>query len=313
MSNPPADSPATSSTEPAAAAAVAAAAAAASSQLVPNSSNNDNSNNSTSTPAAVAMAQPPSQPPTILRRTSTSSSSKLHDVIQDIINQFDPLKATTSASASAPHLTQQSQQAQPQQPQNQNQNQNQQPATDMQTKFEPESDGFNYNDFLQQLRHPAAKPLARTVKSFLTEFARRPMTLNEQVRFVHDFLDFIGDRMRDNPVWQMMDERQFENAREGMEKLVMNRLYHLCFSPEAADDAEKDHVVREKMGLFRWITLGHLDLDELAAAPQAEAFLVFARAELLKMNNFKAPRDKVICILNCCTVIYGLLKNLANG
>jgi hypothetical protein len=31
--------------------------------------------------------------------------------------------------------------------------------------------------------------------------------------------------------------------------------------------------------------------------------------ELLKINGYRAPRDKVICILNCCKVIFGLLKN----
>lgn len=28
-------------------------------------------------------------------------------------------------------------------------------------------------------------------------------------------------------------------------------------------------------------------------------------AELLKINGYRAPRDKVICILNCCKVIFG--------
>lgn len=27
--------------------------------------------------------------------------------------------------------------------------------------------------------------------------------------------------------------------------------------------------------------------------------------ELLKINGYRAPRDKVICILNCCKVIFG--------
>lgn len=27
--------------------------------------------------------------------------------------------------------------------------------------------------------------------------------------------------------------------------------------------------------------------------------------ELLKINNYKAPRDKLICILNSCKVIFG--------
>ena len=28
--------------------------------------------------------------------------------------------------------------------------------------------------------------------------------------------------------------------------------------------------------------------------------------ELVKINHYKAPRDKLICILNCCKVIFGL-------
>lgn len=28
-------------------------------------------------------------------------------------------------------------------------------------------------------------------------------------------------------------------------------------------------------------------------------------SELLKINHYKAPRDKMICILNCCKVIFG--------
>ncbi|KAJ2851834.1 hypothetical protein IWW36_000795 [Coemansia brasiliensis] len=230
-----------------------------------------------------------------MRRTSTSSSSKFHDAIQDIISQFDPLKVSASttqlpdASAAAKREAEEEQR-----------------QAELRARFEPETDGFSYNEFLAQLRNPAAKPVARTVKSFLTEFSRRPMTLAEQVRFVHDFLDFIAAKMRDCPVWQRANEREFENAREGMEKLVMNRLFPVCFSPSTSDDADKDHVLREKMSLFRWIREEHLDIPQ---DQQNAAFLQFAKAELLKMNNFKSPRDKAICILNCCTVIYALLRN----
>lgn len=31
--------------------------------------------------------------------------------------------------------------------------------------------------------------------------------------------------------------------------------------------------------------------------------------ELLKINHYKAPRDKMICILNCCKVIFGLIRH----
>ncbi|KAJ2800171.1 hypothetical protein H4R21_003283 [Coemansia helicoidea] len=233
-----------------------------------------------------------------MRRTSTASSSKLHDAIQDIISQFDPLRVSSSTSHLAEEPAARARAAEAEEERQQ--------QAELRQKFEPESDGFNYNDFLQQLRNPAAKAVARTVKSFLTEFSRRPMTLAEQVRFVHEFLEFIADRMRESDVWRAATDREFDCAREGMEKLVMNRLYPLCFSPSTSDDADKDHVLREKMSLFRWIREDHLDIPHGA---QNAAFLQFAKTELLKINNFKSPRDKVICILNCCTVIYALLRN----
>lgn len=38
---------------------------------------------------------------------------------------------------------------------------------------------------------------------------------------------------------------------------------------------------------------------------KVEGFLDFAQRELRKMNQYKAPRDKLICVLNCCKVIFG--------
>lgn len=32
---------------------------------------------------------------------------------------------------------------------------------------------------------------------------------------------------------------------------------------------------------------------------------MFTSVELMKINGYRAPRDKVICILNCCKVIFG--------
>lgn len=38
---------------------------------------------------------------------------------------------------------------------------------------------------------------------------------------------------------------------------------------------------------------------------QTQGFLDFARRELTKINQYKAPRDKLICVLNSCKVIFG--------
>lgn len=43
----------------------------------------------------------------------------------------------------------------------------------------------------------------------------------------------------------------------------------------------------------------------------ASRWVAFAdrTAELLKIKSYRAPRDKIICVLNCCKVIFGLLKH----
>lgn len=136
-------------------------------------------------------------------------------------------------------------------------------------------------------------------------------------------------------------EAEFDNAVEAMEKLVMNRLWHLTYTPalpsyllpSATDDIERDTVLSQKMKLFAWVDESNLDLDlsgqhagggdedeverekvgKRERDPGVEGFLEFAKTELLKINAYKAPRDKMICVLNCCKVIFGASSHPRDG
>ncbi|CEP17622.1 hypothetical protein [Parasitella parasitica] len=162
---------------------------------------------------------------------------------------------------------------------------------------------FDFNRFLEQMRSRNSKPITR--------YFKRPWTVNEQIKIIQDFLDsefqFIFIKMRECDVWKDMSEQEFGNAKEGMEKLVMNRLYHVTFCPTTTDDKERDEILSQKISIFRWIREKHLDIPE---TEHNESFLSFAESEILKINNYKAPRDKLICILNCCKVIFGLIKHV---
>ncbi|GAA98435.1 uncharacterized protein L969DRAFT_94204 [Mixia osmundae IAM 14324] len=191
------------------------------------------------------------------------------------------------------------------------------PAREKQVTQEDEDVPFDFNRFLEQMRSRQADVIARYLRSFLKEFAKRPWSVNDQIRVINDFLDFITLKMRSCEVWKDASEREFDNAIEAMEKLVMNRLYHLTFTPAIAqsasptfstDDLERDQILTQRIQLFRWVSEEHLDLPQ---AEQTSAFVEFARTELLKINQYKAPRDKLICILNCCKVIFGLIRQLA--
>lgn len=110
--------------------------------------------------------------------------------------------------------------------------------------------------------------------------------------------------MRDVEPWKAASEQEFENAMEGMEKLVMNRLYDLyvllpyhvllslniersIFTPQVAraipprpittDDLERDRVLAQRIALFGWIEPRHLDVP---VGEGTNGFLMFAQQGL---------------------------------
>jgi hypothetical protein len=213
---------------------------------------------------------------------------------------------------------------------------------------EPEPDlPFDFHRFLEQLRHKTADPVAKFLRSFLSEFGKKQWMVHEQVKIIADFLAFITNRMAQCEVWREVSDAEFDNAREGMEKLVMNRLYTQTFSPaipppqpipglkprrrgaerpmgpgrrgQHQEDVERDEVLAQKVSIYGWIKEEHLDIP--AVGDSGKRFLVLAQAgmflkiircnsnliwtELLKIKTYRAPRDKIICVLNCCKVIFG--------
>ncbi|KAJ5183699.1 hypothetical protein N7492_001315 [Penicillium capsulatum] len=196
---------------------------------------------------------------------------------------------------------------------------------------------FDFHRFLEQLRHRTADPVAKFLRSFLMEFGKRQWMVHEQVKIISDFLVFITNKMAICEVWRDVSDSEFDNAKEGMEKLVMNRLYSQTFAPaipappsiprsasrsrrkelerlhgpwrrgQHQEDIERDDILAQKMRIYSWVREEHLDISPVSGG--GRRFLNLAQQELLKINGYRAPRDKVICILNCCKVIFGLLKN----
>lgn len=157
---------------------------------------------------------------------------------------------------------------------------------------EPESAlPFDFHRFLEQLRNKKADPVAKYLRSFLTEFGKRQWMVHEQVKIISDFLAFIANKMALCDVWKDVSDAEFDNAREGMEKLVMNRLYSQTFSPaipppqpipgakprrrgaerpmgpgrrgQHQEDVERDEVVAQKIKIYGWVREEHLDIPQV--------------------------------------------------
>ena len=196
---------------------------------------------------------------------------------------------------------------------------------------------FDFHRFLDQLRHRTADPVAKFLRSFLFEFGKKQWMVHEQIKIINDFLVFITGKMSQCEVWKEVSDAEFDNAKEGMEKLVMNRLYSQTYSPaipgpitspkgkrkvgdrpagpyrrgQHQEDIERDGILAQKIRIYGWVRPEHLDIPKVDESN--ERFSKLAQQEILKIGSYRAPRDKVICILNCCKVIFGLLKNLKSA
>ncbi|KAJ1503221.1 hypothetical protein HMI54_008317, partial [Coelomomyces lativittatus] len=103
---------------------------------------------------------------------------------------------------------------------------------------------------------------------------------------------------------QALHARCFQQYHDGLEKLVFHKLYSITFSPNTTDDAVQDDWVHHKIQLFDWISFEHLEIHHIDlewATPYLEA----AQRELCIMDHYKAPAEKLTCIMNCCKHIFG--------
>ncbi|CAI0446153.1 unnamed protein product [Linum tenue] len=111
---------------------------------------------------------------------------------------------------------------------------------------------------------------------------------------------------RAHPLWAGCKEEELESAGEGLEKYVMTKLFTRVFA-SLPDDVKADEQLSEKMSLIQhFVRPENLDIKP---SFENETSWLLAQKELQKINMCKAPRDKLVCILNCCKVINHLLLN----
>ncbi|XP_051150030.1 vacuolar protein sorting-associated protein 9A-like isoform X2 [Andrographis paniculata] len=111
---------------------------------------------------------------------------------------------------------------------------------------------------------------------------------------------------RAHPLWAGSTEEELESAGEGLEKYVMTKLFTRVFA-SIPEDVKADEQLNEKMALIQqFVRPENLDIKPTY---QNETSWLLAQKELQKINMYKAPRDKLVCILNCCKVINNLLLN----
>ncbi|XP_038716925.1 vacuolar protein sorting-associated protein 9A-like isoform X2 [Tripterygium wilfordii] len=77
------------------------------------------------------------------------------------------------------------------------------------------------------------------------------------------------------------------------------------YSPYPENDGKR---VQEFFSIFEVAIMDH-QLWENSSMEEIDCSMELAEKELQKINSFKAPREKLLCIMSCCKVINNLLLN----
>ncbi|KAL2917890.1 hypothetical protein HK105_202303 [Polyrhizophydium stewartii] len=164
----------------------------------------------------------------------------------------------------------------------------------------------DFEAFLAQLRRKDAADLTSHLKTFLARFSEHPNVLQGQRKLVASFLEYIYGESIDHPAFAGATEHDppdVENIREGWEKLVMSKIHDRVFGAPGTDEAKSNAVLSRKFESFKWIEERHLDIPY-----SFNLSLEVAQAELLRINGFKSPRDKLVILQNVQQLVADLIK-----
>lgn len=165
---------------------------------------------------------------------------------------------------------------------------------------------LTWHDFLERMRHPSASEFVKAIKSFIISFSNNPPDPEKDSAAVQEFLSNMEAAFRAHPLWAGRSEEELDSAGEGLEKYIMTKLFTRVFATHP-DDVKVDDQLYEKLALVQqFIRPENLDIQPTY---QNETSWLLAQKELQKINIYKAPRDKLVCILSCCKVINNLLLN----
>ncbi|DBB04146.1 hypothetical protein WJX77_002566 [Trebouxia sp. C0004] len=164
---------------------------------------------------------------------------------------------------------------------------------------------LSFAEFLERMKDPQAANLVRSIKNFIKTFDDKPANPDRDAESVQAFLAKSEGTFRNHPVWANVPVEHQSQAMEGLEKYLMTKIYYKTFA-QSELDKERDVALSQRMAALSFVQPHHLDIPQQYQEDNSSQLAI---KELHKINNYKAPRDKLVCVLNCCRVINNLLHN----
>lgn len=159
----------------------------------------------------------------------------------------------------------------------------------------PSKKDFNFHNSTNRNKFSCGN-LISFVTTFDPNFENKQLSIKTIKNFVFEFQEIIGKLF---PL-ESPEERLLNN--EEVEALILKFLYDKLMS--LVNDVAKNENFNRRISYFRFIRPEHL---ELKPADVSVEKLRNARLEFQRMTRAKLPRDKLVCVVNACKIIGGLL------
>lgn len=146
--------------------------------------------------------------------------------------------------------------------------------------------------------------LYNILKNFIATFQDNPPPVSQRSDIVFTFIEDFKATILDYDPWRNVGDDDLSDISEHLEKYIMTLLFKICFSP-TTEDHEKDRTLFRRFNALQFIEPKHLDI---VPSHVNEELINLAVVQLRKINEYKSPKDKLVCVFNCCTIIYTILN-----
>ncbi|AFZ79638.1 hypothetical protein BEWA_024870 [Theileria equi strain WA] len=163
-----------------------------------------------------------------------------------------------------------------------------------------------YNKFLERLKHHSCIDIVNAIKGLIVMLPGT-MSRTEVAAITHNFIDIYTPKLISLGVFEDMSDNDFVDVIEGFEKFTIQKLYPQCYRMDPMDPIE-DELLDIQIKCLSWIKPQHLEIS----VSGDHDILEDAQTQLKNIHKYKAPRDKLIAILNTCRLIVYSIQKISN-
>lgn len=163
----------------------------------------------------------------------------------------------------------------------------------------------DYEKFIQQLRSDEGIELKEKLQNFLIRFRIDRSSIQVKRQLIGRFLQDIYCDSLNHIAFVDKNDQSFdeENVKEGWEKLVMAKCFDVVFGGVNNEESRTNETLSKKITAYSWIEERHLDISL-----NFSLGLEIIQAELLRINGFRSPRDKLVILQNVIQLIVDLIQ-----